>query len=60
MGGVELERDREFTSFIVNYLPIGLKGVLLAGVLSAAMSTLSSSINSLASSTVTDLSLIHI
>jgi len=54
MGGVELERDREFTSFIVNYLPIGLKGVLLAGVLSAAMSTLSSSINSLASSTVTD------
>jgi len=54
MGGVEMERDREFTSFIVNYLPIGLKGVLLAGVLSAAMSTLSSSINSLASSTVTD------
>jgi len=54
MGGVEIERDREFTSFIVNYLPIGLKGVLLAGVLSAAMSTLSSSINSLASSTVTD------
>ena len=54
MGGVEMERDREFTSFIVNYLPIGLKGVLLAGVLSAALSTLSSSINSLASSTVTD------
>ena len=54
MGGVEIERDREFTSFIVNYLPIGLKGILLAGVLSAAMSTLSSSINSLASSTVTD------
>jgi Na+/proline symporter len=54
MDGVEMERDREFTSFIVNYLPIGLKGVLLAGVLSAAMSTLSSSINSLASSTVTD------
>ena len=54
MGGVEMERDREFTSFIVYNLPIGLKGVLLAGVLSAAMSTLSSSINSLASSTVTD------
>lgn len=54
MGGVEMERDREFTSFIVNYLPIGLKGVLLAGVLSAAMSTLSSSINSLAASTITD------
>ena len=54
IGGVEMERDREFTSFIVNYLPIGLKGVLLAGVLSAAMSTLSSSINSLAASTITD------
>ncbi len=54
MGGIELERDREFTSFIVNHLPVGLKGILLAGVLSAAMSTLSSSINSLASSTVTD------
>jgi Na+/proline symporter len=54
MGGVEIERDREFTSFIVDYLPIGLKGVLLAGVLSAAMSTLSSSINSLAASTITD------
>jgi Na+/proline symporter len=54
MGDVEIERDREFTSFIVDYLPTGLKGVLLAGVLSAAMSTLSSSINSLAASTITD------
>ena len=54
MGGVEMERDREFTFFIVDYLPVGLRGILLAGVLSAAMSTLSSSINSLASSTVTD------
>ena len=54
LGGVELEKDREFSTFIVNELPIGLKGLLLAGVLSAAMSTLSSSINSLASSTTTD------
>tara|TARA_B110000014_G_scaffold147035_1_gene102357 strand:+ start:1323 stop:2720 length:1398 start_codon:yes stop_codon:yes gene_type:complete len=54
MEGLEIERDREFTTFIVNYLPVGLKGLLLAGVLSAAMSTLSSSINSLASSTVAD------
>ena len=38
----------------MNYLPVGVRGILLAGVLSAAMSTLSSSINSLASSTVTD------
>ena len=41
MEGLEIERDREFTTFIVNYLPVGLKGLLLAGVLSAAMSTLS-------------------
>ncbi len=54
LGGVELEKDREFSTFIVNELPVGLKGLLLAGVLSAAMSTLSSSINSLASSTATD------
>jgi len=52
--GVTLVKDREFSTFIVESLPIGLKGLLLAGVLSAAMSTLSSSINSLASSTVTD------
>ena len=50
MEGAQLDNDREFTTFIINYLPIGIKGILLAGVLSAAMSTLSSSINSLSSS----------
>ncbi len=53
-NGAALTKDREFSTFIVNSLPVGLKGILLAGVLSAAMSTLSSSINSLASSTVSD------
>ena len=53
-GGIEMENDREFPTFIAQYLPIGLKGLLLAGVLSSAMSTLSSSINSLASSTMND------
>ncbi len=53
-GGVTMEKDREFSTFIVQHLPVGLKGLLLAGVLSAAMSTLSSSINALASSTVMD------
>ena len=51
---IGLKKDREFPLFIVQYLPVGLKGLLLAGVLSAAMSTLSSSINSLASSTIMD------
>ena len=54
IGEADIQKDREFTYFIVNYMPVGVRGILLAGVLSAAMSTLSSSINSLASSTVTD------
>lgn len=54
MGGVPIAKDREFSTFIVEHLPVGLKGLLLAGILSAAMSTLSSSINSLASSTIND------
>ena len=52
--GAVLQKDREFSTFIVEQLPIGFRGLLLAGILSAAMSTLSSSINSLASSTIVD------
>ena len=55
MHGVPMEKDREFAFFIVHYLPAGLKGLLIAGVLSAAMSTHSSAINALASSTVNDI-----
>ncbi len=55
MHGVPVEKDREFASFIVHSLPSGLKGLLVAGVLSAAMSTHSSAINSLAASTVNDI-----
>lgn len=54
LNGMDLPKDREFPYFIIHELPVGLKGFLLAGVLSAAMSTLSSSINSLASSTIRD------
>ena len=54
MGGVDMQKDRELSTFVVNHLPVGVRGILLAGVLSAAMSTLSSSINSLASSTMHD------
>ncbi len=53
-SGMHIDKDREFATFIVNVLPTGIKGILFAGVLSAAMSTLSSSINSLASSTISD------
>ena len=48
-------KDREFAHFISSYLPTGVRGVLIAGVMSAAMSTLSSSINSLSSSSLRDI-----
>lgn len=44
-----------FSTFIVHELPPGLSGLLIAGILAAAMSTLSSSLNSLSTSTVSDL-----
>ena len=47
--------DHVFPRFIVEGLPPGLSGLLLAAIFAAAMSTLSSSLNSLASSTVLDL-----
>jgi SSS family solute:Na+ symporter len=41
--------------FIINKLPPGLKGLMLAGIFAAAMSTISASINSISSSTVMDI-----
>ena len=32
-GGVEMTKDRELSTFIVDHLPIGIRGILLAGVL---------------------------
>ena len=51
---VMIDKDREITYIINNILPVGFKGIVIAGVLSAAMSTLSSSINALSSSTLRD------
>lgn len=53
----EFRPDAVFASFIVTELPkgIGLVGITLAAVFAAAMSTLSSSLNSSASSAVNDL-----
>jgi SSS family transporter len=54
-GGADFARSDEiFARFIVEGLPTGLTGLLIAGVLAAAMSSLSSSINSLASATAYD------
>jgi len=47
--------DSVFASFIVTRLPVGLTGITLAAVFAAAMSTLSSSLNSSATSAVNDL-----
>ncbi len=47
--------DEIFPRFIVEGLPPGLSGLLLAGIMASAMSTLSSSLSALSSSTVTDL-----
>jgi solute:Na+ symporter, SSS family len=46
--------DAIFARFIVEQLPSGVTGLLIAGVFAAAMSTLASSINSLASATAYD------
>lgn len=46
--------DRIFPTFIVQQMPIGIAGLLLAAILAAAMSNLSAALNSLSSTTVVD------
>jgi SSS family solute:Na+ symporter len=54
-GGAAFERSDEiFARFIIESLPVGITGLLVAGVLAAAMSSLSSSISALASATAYD------
>ncbi len=43
-----------FLSFIINYLPVGIIGLLIAAILSASMSSTSAELNALASTTVID------
>ena len=47
--------DEVFPAFVIEAFPNGLAGLMIAGILAAAMSTLASSINALASSTTHDL-----
>lgn len=49
------DKDYVFIHFILNTLPTGLVGLLLAVIFSAAMSSTASELNSLASTTVVDL-----
>lgn len=46
--------DQVFPYFIVNNLPSGVRGLVIAALFAAAMSTLSSSLNSSSASTVAD------
>ncbi|MFZ0137619.1 MAG: sodium:solute symporter [Candidatus Sulfotelmatobacter sp.] len=46
--------DRIYPTFIVNQMPHGISGLLIAAILAAAMSNLSAALNSLSSSTIMD------
>ena len=47
--------DEVYPKFIIEGLPPGVSGFILAGIIAAAMSTLSSSLNALASSSINDI-----
>ncbi len=47
--------DHLFPYFIVNYFPLGLRGIMVAGVLAATMSVLDSTINALCATAYNDI-----
>ena len=49
-----VQTDRIFPFFIVQHLPVGIVGLVLAAIFAAAMSTLSSSLNSSSAAAVND------
>jgi SSS family transporter len=53
-GGFGVSPDRVFAKFIVEELPPGVRGLLVAAVLAAAMSTISAVLNSLATVALSD------
>ncbi len=57
-GGMEAAQaaggNRIFPMFIVQEMPVGIAGLLVAAILAAAMSNLSAALNSLSSTTVVD------
>ena len=54
-GANTQDKDYVFINFVMTYLPHGLIGLLLAVVFSAAMSSMASELNALASTTVVDI-----
>ena len=55
LAPADMPGDQVFPRFIVDHLPAGLAGLVIAGILAAAMSTHSSAINAMASSLTHDL-----
>ncbi|HEY8401544.1 MAG TPA: sodium:solute symporter, partial [Cytophagaceae bacterium] len=49
------DTDYVFLTFVMNYMPVGLVGLLLAVILCAAMSSTASELNALASTTTVDI-----
>jgi SSS family transporter len=47
--------DHLFSHFIVNHFPVGIRGIMVAGVLAATMSTLDSTINALCATVYNDI-----
>ncbi len=54
-GQLTMKSDEIFPYFIINVIPNGLKGLIIAGLFAAALSTLAGSISSLSSATVLDI-----
>lgn len=53
-GGADIIPDEVFPKFIIEEIPTGLSGLIIAALFAAAMSTLSSSITALGSTTMYD------
>ena len=54
-GNLPIKGDEIFPKFIIEDLPVGVTGIIIAGLFAAAMSTLAGSVSSLSSSTSFDL-----
>ncbi len=54
-GATNIKSDEIFPKFIIEVLPPGLTGIIIAGLFAAAMSTLAGSMSSLASSSMLDI-----
>lgn len=54
-GLLDIKSDEIFSKFIIEILPSGVNGIIIAGLFAAALSTLAGSITSLSSSVMLDL-----